>query len=164
MPSAPERQAQMKICVFSDSHGYAGTMLRAIEIHSPDMILHLGDGERDMEKVKSQFPSIPITGVRGNCDWYSLLPETEQLNVCGLNILMTHGHVYGVKSGMDKLIGAARNYGAGLVLYGHTHRPAYTVDRGLHILNPGSCQSPSGTFAVIDVSAGGDLFCRLLGL
>ena len=56
----------MKICVFSDSHGSSEAMARAVDEHSPDLILHLGDGVRDAEKVKSQLPPIKLKSVWGD--------------------------------------------------------------------------------------------------
>lgn len=153
----------MKICVFSDSHGSSAGMLRAVYAHSPDMVIHLGDGERDLEEIKSQFPDTPVKRVRGNCDWYSVLPETEHININGVEIFMTHGHLYGVKQNTSALLDAAGACGAGLVLYGHTHRPCYDLERGVHVLNPGSCHTLSGTFALILIGSDGDVDCRLLG-
>ncbi len=153
----------MKICVFSDSHGSAGNMLRAIEEHSPDMILHLGDGERDTEKIRSRFPQIPLKGVKGNCDLYSFLSETELLEIRGVRFMLTHGHLYGVKNGLSRLVAAAKDAGADVVLYGHTHTAFYDMDGPLHILNPGSCMTHSGSFAIVDLTAGGSVSCRILG-
>ena len=45
----------MKLCVFSDSHGCATHMIRAIEREKPAMFLFLGDGERDLAAVKERF-------------------------------------------------------------------------------------------------------------
>lgn len=154
----------MKICVFSDSHGNSLYMLRAIEEHSPDMIFHLGDGERDTDKIKSQFPQIPLKRVCGNCDWYSMLPNVERVNVYGANIMLTHGHLYHVKSGTDELMEAARREGMDMVLYGHTHIPQYDLIDGLHILNPGSCQTSSGSYALAEISPEGKISCRLFRL
>lgn len=154
----------MKICVFSDSHGSSEAMARAVDEHSPDLILHLGDGVRDAEKVKSQFPQIPLKAVRGNCDWSSFVPEKLQFNVNGVEVLMTHGHLYNVKSGLSSLLNAAHFSGAGLVLYGHTHQARHEQAGGVHLLNPGSCSGPSASFALVAITPGGGVSCRIVFL
>ncbi|MEF9971353.1 MAG: YfcE family phosphodiesterase [Oscillospiraceae bacterium] len=154
----------MKLFVFSDSHGNPGPMLRALEEETPDMIIHLGDGGADISKIKRQFPQIPLKAVRGNCDYSSDLPETELFTVEGLNIFITHGHLFGVKLSCASLIGEAERRGAGLVMYGHTHKAALQRPGELCLLNPGSCGLlPSLSFAVVVVN-GGDFFCRICPL
>ena len=41
----------MKIAVFSDTHGSAARMLRAVGELRPDAVAHLGDYEREMSVV-----------------------------------------------------------------------------------------------------------------
>lgn len=154
----------MKICVFSDSHGSSSAMVRAVNEHSPDLILHLGDGVRDAENIKSQFPQIPLKAVRGNCDWSSYLPEKLQFDINGVEVFMTHGHLYSVKSGLSSLLNAAHFSGAGLVLYGHTHQARYEEVGGLHVLNPGSCGGPSASFALVTINPSGGVSCRIVVL
>ena len=38
-------------------------------------------------------------------------------------LFVTHGHAYGVKSGLGRLAERAKTLGADVVLYGHTHIP-----------------------------------------
>ena len=61
----------MKVCVFSDSHGYAGTMMEAVELEKPDACVFLGDGERDLAALEDRWPELPVYAVRGNCDFRS---------------------------------------------------------------------------------------------
>lgn len=155
----------LKLCVFSDSHGYGGAMLHAIEENEPDMIIHLGDGGAELNKIRSQFPQIPLKAVRGNCDLSLSLPDKEIIDVNGLKIFLTHGHLYGVKNGLDPLLDAARLAQAGLVLYGHTHTAHYTRSGGIEVLNPGSCGlGSSRSFALINIGAGGSILCRIVPL
>ncbi len=128
----------MKLLVFSDTHGQPDKMLAAIAQGSPDMIIHLGDGGRDVEKIKKQFPEIPLEAVRGNCDFSSALPESTLLTVGGVRIFITHGHVFSVKHTLSVLIDEARRLNAEMVLYGHTHCANNTMEGGLYVLNPGS--------------------------
>lgn len=111
----------MKLVVFSDSHGHPDRMLRVIGQSSPDMIIHLGDGGTDIAKIKKQFPQIPLKAVRGNCDLISDLPESELFSVGKVKIFITHGHIFGVKINLSRLIERADASDADIVMYGHTH-------------------------------------------
>lgn len=85
----------MKVLVLSDSHGRADTLRRAIEAEKPHAMLYLGDGLSDAERMREEYPLLPITTVPGNCDWGSL-EETERLiELDGVRILMLHGHTRG---------------------------------------------------------------------
>ena len=87
----------MKFIVFSDSHGVADNMIRAVEIEKPDLCFFLGDGERDLDTLQKRFPTLPVNAVRGNCDVFSTLPQTLVCAAGGIKIFATHGHLYGVK-------------------------------------------------------------------
>jgi putative phosphoesterase len=76
---------------------------------------------------------------------------------------MTHGHLYGVKTGLDALINAGRLRRADVVLFGHTHR-AYREDfGGMLLVNPGSIGMGAKTYAVFSVEHGG-ISCRIINL
>lgn len=130
----------IKICVFSDSHGSASGMIRAIGRESPGLCFFLGDGERDLEEVRSRFPSLAVYAVRGNCDLRSKLPVFISCTVEGVGIYACHGHMYEVKYDHDLTLlkGAAMKAGAGVVLYGHTHEARLESAGSLTIMNPGS--------------------------
>lgn len=152
----------MKLMVFSDTHGQPDRMLAAIAQNSPDMVIHLGDGGRDIEKIKKQFPQIPLEAVRGNCDYSSALPESALLTVCGVRLFITHGHVFSVKQTLSLLIDEARSKNADMVLYGHTHTANNTMAGGLYVLNPGASgfsACPSCAEIVIDDRH--EIYCRI---
>ena len=44
-------------------------MESAVEWERPDAILHLGDRERDAERLGERFPELPLLAVPGNCDY-----------------------------------------------------------------------------------------------
>ena len=128
----------MKILVLSDSHGGIGAMCRAVEAVQPHHILFLGDGLRDAEKLQRDYPDIPMDTVPGNCDM-GALGETEKLiELHGIRIFMLHGHTRNVKYDPMRAIYAAREYGADILLYGHTHRAAVDYDGTLYVMNPGT--------------------------
>lgn len=154
----------MKIAVFSDSHGFAAKMLSEIKELSPDMIIHLGDGNSDVAKIEKQFPQIPLKAVRGNCDLTSNRPETELFSVSGVRIFITHGHLFGAKNGISALVERANLLKADIVMFGHTHAPKNMTSGNLHVLNPGSCGFPPASCAELIIGDSQVLSCRIIGL
>lgn len=152
----------LRLMVFSDSHGYSEKMLIAIEQSAPDMIIHLGDGGRDLDKIKKQFPQIPLKAVRGNCDLSSDLPETELFSVRAIKIFITHGHTFGVKRVLAPLIDEAIALGADMVMFGHTHIPLFSMAGGLYVLNPGTSGGSPPSCAEVVIDDKGEIFCRIL--
>ena len=147
----------MKLLIFSDSHGNVANMEDVVRLESPDRILHLGDLARDAEDLAAKFPHIPVTDVPGNCDGRRPdLPEERVFTLEGCKILMTHGHIYHVKMGMGMAVRAARQAGAHLLCFGHTHEAFCEFENGLWIVNPGSIGSlSSATYAVAVLEEGG---------
>lgn len=66
-----------------------------------------------------------------------LFPSKEIFKVCGKTIFVTHGHLYDAKSGLYRITSAAREAGADILLFGHTHMPLTLYEDGLYIMNPG---------------------------
>ena len=142
----------MKILVFSDSHGHPDFMQEMIgRNRRADAVIFLGDGQRDIELMKSLFPGIAFYTVRGNCDFGSDAPVREIINLDGARIFYTHGHYYNVKSTLYSIVCAAREAEADLVLFGHTHQALSDYEDGLHILNPGSASGYDASCAVVDI-------------
>ena len=128
----------MKLLIFSDSHNETEAMLDAVRRENPELIVHLGDHIHDTPAIRARFPDIPLRTVRGNCDFGADGGDMELLKICGRMILLTHGHLYGVKNGLDKITRKGASAGADLVLFGHTHR-AYIGQSGrLRLFNPGA--------------------------
>ncbi len=163
----------MEILVFSDSHGRAEKIRRALErqpnrIHA---VFFLGDGLRDVDE--SVTDGAELYTVCGNCDWFcDALAPTEQLReLGGFRILATHGHAYSVKSGLGALIARAIKAQADVVLFGHTHRPHFetlpkgtsigglTLERPIHLFNPGSI-GYDDSFGTITIRGGEILFAH----
>lgn len=129
----------MKICVFSDSHGYAANMIEAVRLEEPTLCYFLGDGETDLVTLRERFPDLPINAVRGNCDLRSTQPLVLCAVVAGVRIWAVHGHQHEVKydDAARELCRAALRADADVVLFGHTHRPYLDRHLGMLILNPG---------------------------
>ena len=127
----------MKILVFSDSHGRLGPMLDAVEQERPQRVFFLGDHYRDGQALMDAYPDLPMELVRGNCDW-DKAPDELIVEARGVKFLLTHGHRYGVKSGTDQLARAAREKGVAVACFGHTHQGLNMPDHGIWLFNPGT--------------------------
>lgn len=155
----------MKLLIFSDSHGNVANMEDAVRMECPDRILHLGDIVRDAQSLQEKFPDIPLTYVPGNCDGRRPdLPEERVFTLEGCKLLMTHGHIYHVKMGTWAAIRAAREAGANLLCFGHTHEAVCEFQQGLWVVNPGSIGSLArSTYAVAILDDGGAV-CYISGI
>ena len=79
----------MRVAVFSDSHGSVEPMRRAIREQEPELVLFLGDGWRDIETLRGEFPALPFRSVRGNCDIGGDAPDKLFFELEGVSIFMT---------------------------------------------------------------------------
>lgn len=136
--------AEMKIIVFSDSHRELDGMRKVVRREKPDYVFHLGDHDSDAEQISREFQLLPVAMVRGNCDGWGDTPLSLTLTLGGKRFFLCHGHTYGVKSGLLRVIYAAREQNADILLFGHTHEAYYEclnegTDSELYVLNPGSC-------------------------
>ena len=155
----------MKILVMSDSHSTLRIMRSAVSAIKPDAIVHLGDYFEDGEVIRQEYPHIPIHQVPGNCDKYRMQTfsaETLCYGVCGVKLLMTHGHRHYVKSGLYALYEDAKASGVHAALFGHTHEAYCELRDGIWLFNPGSCGNGGGTVGVIETENNEILSCRIL--
>ena len=129
----------MRILVVSDTHGNYHLLNRILKTAGTvDLFLHAGDGGNDLLQVAQDFPSLSVQGVTGNCDYFSAHPQELLFEVGGKKIFLTHGHQYGVKRDLLRLILKGKESGAELIIFGHTHLPLFEQAHGLFIFNPGS--------------------------
>lgn len=153
----------MIILVLSDSHASMRFMRRCVQSIHPDAVIHLGDYYDDGQALQEEFPGIPFHLVPGNCDKYRCPPDTPQslgYAVCGMRMLMTHGHMFYVKSGTGALTAQARRMGVQAALYGHTHQAQCTREEdGLWVINPGSAAYSA---AVIQTDGEKITACRVI--
>ena len=152
----------MKLLIVSDIHGDISSVERITEIFERenfDKILLLGDvlyhGPRndlpDCYAPKKVIPLInsyaeKITAVRGNCDAevdgmvldFSVSEDYKLLDVDGVKIFATHGHIFS----KEKL---PENIDFDLFAQGHTHLLGIEeIAGGRLFLNPGSITLPKG--------------------
>ena len=146
----------MKLLAVSDNHGDREILQTIFEAygHQVDAIFHCGDSE--MTQDDPLFKDVQV--VKGNNDSGTDFPNEVQQMVDGTKIFMTHGHLYDVSMSLTRLDLKAREIGASVVLFGHTHRLAAEMSQGRLYVNPGSISLPrgeyasiGGTFAIIEV-------------
>ncbi len=149
----------MRIIVMSDSHSAYGRVLDIVtKNQTADLFIHLGDGEDEYDRIAAKFPEKKFLGVRGNNDWHSEKPPYLFLDLDGVKIFCTHGDMYSVKFGLERIIREGVKREADVVLYGHTHVARKDYIDGRFILNPGSVADSSMTpagYMVLDITSAG---------
>ena len=144
----------MKIIVVSDTHGSYRNLRKVVLMHkNADLVVHCGDSRDEPEHIRTDFPSMKIIAVKGNCDFDTAMPIVELFTVDGVRFMATHGHIYNVKYGLFDLDRAAREKHADIALYGHTHIADDTVRDGVRFFNPGSL-GYGKSFGVIEIKDG----------
>jgi putative phosphoesterase len=126
----------MRIGIISDTHG----LLRAqvFELFAGvEHILHAGDvGDPDILIALETIA--PVTAVWGNVDGRELrgrIPEIARLELGGVAVVVLHGMQLGSPT-PDKA--AVAHPDAGLVVFGHSHRPQVKQVGPVLAVNPGS--------------------------
>ena len=151
---------KMEILIASDSHGRFDNLRQMLLDHpNAKYLLFCGDGLRDVGAAVKEFPSVIVAAVRGNCDWLSDVPEELFFTVDGVRILMMHGHTYGVKGGMGAALSYAKERGAHVLIYGHTHKRhnEYVSESEITLFNPGSIAercSDGYSYGVLEIKEG----------
>lgn len=144
----------MKIAVVSDTHGAIGKLesLKAV-FDGCDYLFFLGDGETDIKRVGGMFTT-QIVAVAGNNDFRGFYEKEVTEEVDGVRLLLTHGHAYGVRNGIDRLVERARQTGCSVALFGHTHKAMTEEVDGITLMNPGSLGYPDDgrpSYGIIEI-------------
>ena len=119
------------IGVISDTHGLVRPEVFEI-LRGADLILHAGD-VGGVEVLNALETIAPVKAVRGNNDrdsWADHIPH-DQVIEHGFHLL----YVLHELEHLD-LDPAAAEFS--VVIYGHSHRPAQELHKGVLYLNPGS--------------------------
>ena len=152
----------LKAAVFSDTHSGCALMLETIRRIRPDVVIHLGDYECDAQRVKEEFPEIPLYSVRGNCDLYGLARDADVVPLGPVKAFITHGHIYDVNWGIDRLVYAAQEQDCRIAMFGHTHEAVNEEVGGVKVLNPGSAgRGRELTWAFVEVFENGGIACEI---
>lgn len=111
----------MKIIIMSDNHGQKMALQKVFEHYQSEpevQFIHCGDSEFPYEDAVFQ----ECLRVTGNCDYDTNYPEVAVLEAKGIRFLVTHGHMQAVNSGVYRLAKYAKEQGAQVAFYGHTHK------------------------------------------
>jgi len=147
----------MKILVISDTHGIiydAQNIIKKYE-KNVEMCIHLGDLAKDAIYLQSRFPNLKFEIVRGNNDFTKDFPTEKIIELGGKKILITHGHMYSVKSTYDLIVNHAKAFRVDACFFGHTHQQEEFYSDGILFLNPGSLafsRDGSRSFAIAEVT------------
>lgn len=145
----------MKILVMSDSHGDR-QIIQDVKDHwngKVQAMIHCGDSELKANDTVWQG----MTVVAGNMDWDSGYQDIQEIQVGDTKIGVTHGHLYNVGFGLDRLYYLAEELEVDVMCFGHIHRPVAQVEQGILLINPGSILQPRGEYdikmyAIVDVT------------
>lgn len=162
----------MKLLLLSDLHGslsrsqailnYAETehfdfivLLGDLLYHGPRNPLPEGHNPKELAVLLNQYKD-KIVAVRGNCDAevdqmvlnFPMQSDYAWLVIDGHRFYLTHGHLLNPENLPPLSKGD-------VFVSGHTHVPKlYTNERGITVLNPGSCSLPkennSPSYAIYD--------------
>lgn len=133
----------IKVLIISDTHNNYRNLRQVMEREKEvSLVLHLGDLEGHDDYVR-QVAGAPLEAVQGNCDYRSEWPAETMVEVGKYLIFMSHGHRYQVEYDLHNLEEMARDSGADMAMFGHTHVPYFEeMEDGFVLLNPGSLGSP----------------------
>ncbi len=141
----------MKIIVLSDIHYEKDVAKKVIKKHRNDanLFVFLGDGIDNFEDLTVFDSKIKTVAVKGNCDYDSNADVYELFDFCGRKIFCTHGNLYDVDVSLKRIKQTAKDKGADICLYGHTHTAYCENDDGLLVLNPGAITA-KGEYCILE--------------
>ncbi|GGE76170.1 metallophosphoesterase [Priestia taiwanensis] len=142
----------MKVLIVSDNHGSTSELRLLKEKYATevDAFFHCGDSELSStdEEVRGYYI------VRGNCDYGVDFPVDITKDVQDTRFYVTHGHLYGIKTSLQRILYRAVEVEANIVCFGHSHVRGVEMIDGILFVNPGSILLPrlykEKTYALIE--------------
>ena len=133
----------VKILIVSDSHGNNRNLIQAVKNMrgTMDMMIHLGDMECSPDSIRSLVER-PVEMVKGNCDYGNELQGARLIEIGEHKAFITHGNRYGGELGIPTMKDIAKENGADIVMFGHSHKPVIDTKSDIVVLNPGSISRP----------------------
>ena len=132
----------MQVLIISDTHAMErDALLTILKHHKVSYYIHCGD-------IFMPYDPLPLSNfylVRGNND-FNNAPDTLSLTIDNLHFFITHGHHYDVYYGVDSLVEAAKETGANIICFGHTHEQYRKMIDNILVINPGSAFYPRGAY------------------
>lgn len=125
------------VTILSDTHGNR----RAIDdiggvLAESDYIIHLGDTSGDGSYIRKNYGEKTYL-INGNCDPLKLGENELVIEIEGVKIFATHGHLYSAKTTLLRLAARAKELDCNICLYGHTHSAREDEIDGVAVINPG---------------------------
>lgn len=122
--------------ILSDTHRNTAPLQKIATVLSEcDFIIHLGDMASDARELAREYPEKTYV-LAGNNDFWGGESEIV-LDAEERRIFACHGHRYGVKSGTERLVAAAKEHMCDIALFGHTHEAFVGEEDGVLLVNPG---------------------------
>ena len=142
----------MQVLVMSDTHGDSQVIENSSWFYpNAAIMIHCGDSELTF----SHAALADMQKVRGNCDAESAFPNEAVFDVGNVTLFVTHGHLFNVKSSMLSLSYRAKEVGANIACFGHSHLLGAEMIDDVLFVNPGSLLKPRGrkekSFALVEV-------------
>jgi hypothetical protein len=148
----------MKIGVISDTH-LKNVNPQLMDIYQDylsdvDMIIHAGDLVSD--EIVDFLSKKPLHIVHGNMDNFDIkekFPKKKLIEVSGFRLGLIHG--WGSPFGIERKLRSEFN-DVHVIIYGHSHRPANHIDKGVIFFNPGTAagfsMSGSHSIGILDIT------------
>ncbi len=147
----------MRVAIVGDTHAKIDKIKRELARLKPDYLLFTGDYFADAKRLGHHL-GLGYTGVPGNCDPESSVPQDQVVELAGKRIFLVHGHQYGVKRSLNSLYYRALEQAADAVAFGHTHIPCCEKLDNIWLLNPGSPSLPrlgkKGSYTIMEIDKG----------
>ena len=87
------------------------------------------------------FREVPFAIVKGNTDSDDFdTRETKVFDLFGKKVLLTHGHLFNVKTTLKELEKKAHYENVDICVFGHTHKEFLEEKNGIIFVNPGALQ------------------------
>lgn len=163
--------SDMKLLIFSDSHGAAEQMKSIILQHRGSLhyIIHAGDLLHDADVLRefvrlNGMEDCEVIAVPGNGDYIRRGADVKseaEIEIGGKKIYILHGHQRNVR--VDHMRDSHPNGGESLkkydlVIFGHTHIPEEFYFGSTVYFNPGSISRPRSsagkTYGIITIEDG----------
>lgn len=143
----------MKVLIVSDSHGLTAELEKLMGNYRDevDFFIHCGDSELEADDRAIHS----FVAVRGNCDLDERFPEEIVMKIDDRTLFITHGHRHSVKTNLMVLSYRAKEVGADIACFGHSHQLGAEMVNGTLFINPGSIRLPRGrrerTYVILDI-------------
>lgn len=162
----------VRVAVLSDTHGDVSNLVAVREqLGKVDWLIHAGDFWHDAQPAANML-GVDLGRVRaviGNCDQHLIEPLQDRFALGGVGFLLVHGHHDGVKYTHDRIYYRAKEAGARVAVFGHSHIPVCIDEGGVLLFNPGSLSLPRlhrqpPTCGLLELQDGVIITARILGV